>query len=405
MNRPPPIDTLVPEASSSASPSGAIPREAELHAYVDDQLDARSRHQVDVRLAEDEAARAAVAAWQAQADAVRALQREVLDQPIPQRLVAAATGHPVAQAAGAARGSSASSASSTSSSSSAASARGGKPGAPTRSTSTGSRGHWRRAGRSGFGGRLFGERLFTSGSLPRAAFALLMLGLGVAAGWLARPLMEGPGHAEGAGIELAAGATASQAAGVLATQYSPNSQDPTRRGLLREALVAHAVYSVDARRPVEVAASEQDQLLRWLSRRLGQPLTLPRLDAQGYRLVGGRLLPGDTQGAAGATRAQFMYEDSGGQRLTLYLGVLGEDTMAPASAGTTAPGADARPTSATSPPSPISELPLASFSWARRGPLQSFYWTEGRFAYALSGELSHEALAQLSQTVYHQLRP
>jgi anti-sigma factor RsiW len=39
------------------------------------------------------------------------------------------------------------------------------------------------------------------------------------------------------------------------------------------------------------------------------------LASQGYELVGGRLLSGD-----GGARAQFMFQNAAGLRLTLYLG-------------------------------------------------------------------------------------
>ena len=51
------------------------------------------------------------------------------------------------------------------------------------------------------------------------------------------------------------------------------------------------VYSPDVRRPVEVTADQEDQLVKWLSKRLGTPVSPPKLGALGYELIGGRLLP------------------------------------------------------------------------------------------------------------------
>lgn len=82
----------------------------------------------------------------------------------------------------------------------------------------------------------------------------------------------------------------------------------------RRAAVAHVVYSPEVRHPVEVAADQEAHLVAWLSKRLGTPLKIPRLDGLGFALVGGRLLPGG-QGPV----AQFMYQDGQGQRLTLYV--------------------------------------------------------------------------------------
>lgn len=87
------------------------------------------------------------------------------------------------------------------------------------------------------------------------------------------------------------------------------------RPMVAEAIAAHLVFVADARRPVEVAAQQEDLLLRWLSNRLSRPVSTPNLAAQGYRLMGGRLLPG----AGGDPAAQLMYEDAAGARLTLYL--------------------------------------------------------------------------------------
>src|SRR5690349_19913814 len=89
------------------------------------------------------------------------------------------------------------------------------------------------------------------------------------------------------------------------------------RHLAQEAAVAHFVFQPEVRHPVEVAAAQQDHLVQWLSKRQGRPLKVPVLSAQGNELVGVCLLPGD-EGA----RAQFMYQNASGQRITLYLGAV-----------------------------------------------------------------------------------
>ena len=77
---------------------------------------------------------------------------------------------------------------------------------------------------------------------------------------------------------------------------------------------AHAVYAPEVRHPVEVDAKEQEHLVKWLSKRLGLTLKVPVLAPEGFELLGGRLLPGP-EGPV----AQFMYQDSAGKRLTLYV--------------------------------------------------------------------------------------
>lgn len=153
-----------------------------------------------------------------------------------------------------------------------------------------------------------------------------------------------------------------------------------------QASMAHAVFAPEIKHPVEVDASQQQHLVQWLSKRLGRPLKVPDLQAQGYALVGGRLLPGDT-----GARAQFMYQDAQAHRLTLYLGAL---TPTPAPAG---------PTSSTAPQSTMVASPLAGFSFNQEGPVPSFYWVEGDFGYALQADLPRQALLDLALAVYKQL--
>ena len=63
--------------------------EADLHAYADGQLDDVRRVQVEARLAHDLTAAERVRAWREQNEALRALYNPVLNEPVPQRLLAA----------------------------------------------------------------------------------------------------------------------------------------------------------------------------------------------------------------------------------------------------------------------------------------------------------------------------
>ncbi len=142
----------------------------------------------------------------------------------------------------------------------------------------------------------------------------------------------------------------------------------------REASLAHAVYSPERRHPVEVTAAEQEHLVQWLSRRTGKALKVPNLQAQGYELVGGRLLPGD----AGA-RAQFMFQNAEGIRVTLYLGALASPVDRPNTGLDTA------------------------FRFTQEGPVPGFYWVDQGFGYALSGPLTREALIVIAEAIYRQI--
>lgn len=137
--------------------------------------------------------------------------------------------------------------------------------------------------------------------------------------------------------------------------------------IAQEAIEAHLVYLPEVRHPVEVGADEKDHLVRWLSKRLGHPLQAPDLTQAGFELVGGRLLP-----AGGAAAAQFMYENGRGDRLTLLVAV----------------NPDGRET---------------AFKLMSRGRTHSFYWFDGPFGYALTGDVEEDALLRLARSVYAQL--
>ncbi len=151
-------------------------------------------------------------------------------------------------------------------------------------------------------------------------------------------------------------------------QYQPAESVARMTLLPRQAAVAHAVFSPDVRRPVEVKAENEDQLVAWLSKRLGTPVRPPKLAALGYELIGGRLLPGNV-----GPVAQFMYNDVTGQRLTLYVST--ENTSNQETA----------------------------FRFAQEGQINVFYWIDGTFGYALSASIGKDELARIANAVYDQI--
>ena len=132
--------------------------------------------------------------------------------------------------------------------------------------------------------------------------------------------------------------------------------------------------SPEQRRPVEVDAAHEDQLVAWLSKRMGAPMKPPHLQAVGYALEGGRLLPGG-QGPV----AQFMYHridaTGPGSRLTLYVSNEVGDL------GAAAGGAAGKDRGAGT-----------AFRFAREGSINVFYWVEGRFGYAISADAGRATL-------------
>lgn len=148
-------------------------------------------------------------------------------------------------------------------------------------------------------------------------------------------------------------------------------------GIAKNAAVAHATYSPEVRHPVEVNADQEPHLVAWLSKRLGTNVRAPKLEANGFNLVGGRLLPGDAKPAGGPSPvAQFMYQTQGGRRLTLYV-----RTEATANRET-------------------------AFRYALEGNVGVFYWIDRNVGYALSSaDLNREELLAVANSVYKQLNP
>jgi anti-sigma factor RsiW len=136
------------------------------------------------------------------------------------------------------------------------------------------------------------------------------------------------------------------------------------------AAAAHAAYAAEVRHPVEVGADEEEHLVRWLSNRMGRPVKAPRLETLGYRLMGGRLLPGSETGVA----CQFMYENGSGQRITLYMR------------------------------SPNQNQQQTAFRFAvESNGVGVFYWIDRSLAYAISANLPKDELLRLARAVYDQL--
>ncbi|WP_301103347.1 anti-sigma factor [Propionivibrio sp.] len=255
--------------------------ETDLHAYVDGALPAARYVELEnyFSVQADDAER--VRAYLVQNQAVKAVFRAVLDEPLPENLHALAS--PPARA-------------------------------------------------------MLARPFLARWSLQRSAAGFVIALLGGVAGWLAHG------------------------------QDSPPESVARLTPLPRQAAVAHAVFSPDVRRPVEVDAEHEDQLVAWLSKRLGTPVHPPRLGELGYELIGGRLLPGNT-----GPVAQFMYHDGSGQRLTLYLSTENASNQE------------------------------SAFRFAREGKVNVFYWIDGKFGYALSASIDKDELARVAKVVYEQI--
>jgi anti-sigma factor RsiW len=95
-------------------------------------------------------------------------------------------------------------------------------------------------------------------------------------------------------------------------------EEPVSERLIDNAVLAHALYVKEKSHAVE-AAADSPNLMRWLSNRIETPIDAPNLADQGYTFIGGRLLPGYNDDGAHGPAAQLMYQNAGGERLTLYI--------------------------------------------------------------------------------------
>ena len=175
--------------------------------------------------------------------------------------------------------------------------------------------------------------------IARAAAIVCVLGIGMAAGWLLRPVAGTP---------------------------------DLHNRLIADAVSAHTIFVAESRHAVEVPASDAEHLSSWLSNRLGTGLAMPDLATAGFSFLGGRLLPAPA--IPGGRAAQLMYEDQGGERVTLYI------------------------TPATGINGPDLEL-------VRLGGDNALYWANATITCTIVGPQAPETLRALADSVFAQLTP
>jgi anti-sigma factor RsiW len=147
---------------------------------------------------------------------------------------------------------------------------------------------------------------------------------------------------------------------------------PESDSLIALAVTAHALYVKENRHAVEVAASDRDHLVSWLSNRVERPITPPDLATEGFNLVGGRLLPGDYDDADSGPTAQLMYENVANDRVTVYI------TAALPNEGN-------------------------AYQFATRENLDAFYWSNDRITCTVVGSLPEAEMKAVAKKIYTQL--
>lgn len=174
------------------------------------------------------------------------------------------------------------------------------------------------------------------------------------------------------GFALTAAAMLIFALGGLAGHFGPAFiEKPTPQtaieALPHEARNAYLIYASEVRHPVEVFADEEAHLAAWLGKRLSiADMKVPNLQALGFRLVGGRLLP-----VAEKPGAMFMYENEAGRRITVLIG-RNEDNRE------------------------------TSFRFASADNVETFYWIDGALGYAVTGDIPRDLLQQIAEECYRQ---
>ncbi len=141
--------------------------------------------------------------------------------------------------------------------------------------------------------------------------------------------------------------------------------------LIESAVTAHSLYVKENRHAVEVAGADRDHLVSWLSNRVTQPVTPPDLSAEGFVLVGGRLLP-PSEYAPTSPAAMLMYENEAAERVTVYI------------------------TSAL--PDGTTESEFTS-----RDALDAFYWANDKITCTVVGDLPEAQMQTVAKKVYQQL--
>jgi anti-sigma factor RsiW len=131
-----------------------------------------------------------------------------------------------------------------------------------------------------------------------------------------------------------------------------------------EAVGAHRVFADDAFRPVEFTPDASDAALEWAATKLGHPVAIPTLDSLGLGLVGSRL-----HGTAQGPIAQFIYEDAGGNRLSVIV--------------------------APHPP----DVPEYGFKMASFADTKVGYWSDARLDYAVVADTSAPQIEAIASEI------
>ena len=149
------------------------------------------------------------------------------------------------------------------------------------------------------------------------------------------------------------------------------TEAPASVRLITGALAAHNLYAHEKQHAVEMDGSSPALLAAWLSHGIGRQIVAPDLSAQGFMLVGGRVLPPIAETGTGPA-AQIMYQNATASRVTLYI------TAAPVSPG------------------------KASENGSAKG-VEAYYWADKNITCTVVGDLPDPVMAALTRSAVEQL--
>lgn len=176
--------------------------------------------------------------------------------------------------------------------------------------------------------------------------------------------LSGLRNAVAAAVILVVGAVGGWTAnGMLSAPASPLTASVR---MADDAIAAYLTYVVEVAHPVEVRADEEAHLVGWLSKRLRSNVTAPDLSAFGYRLMGGRLLPGVKSPAA-----MLMYDTESGSRLTLYI--------------------------------KTKETEDTAFQFVEENGVSAFLWRDRPLGYVVTAPAPRQDLLPVARSIYDQL--
>lgn len=134
------------------------------------------------------------------------------------------------------------------------------------------------------------------------------------------------------------------------------------------AIAAYITYAADQAHAVEVGGGDKHYLDSWLSKRIGMKVVAPDLAAEGFTLLGGRILP-----AGHDVAALLVYKDAASNQLSIYVTGAGEAKVK----GTYA---------------------------AEEGGPTAIYWLDLRYGCAIVGSLPSERLAAVARSAWNQMK-